>query len=446
VIGALLGADEFGFANRAPDRGRLHHDAQVPSQQPAPVGRRDAGPGVAQALQPASPEARHQLLLFCRRGKCAKIMAQLGYRTFNEMIGQTPDCSTSRRWWAHWKAEGLDFSKLFRAAEKRCPGPEDLSRREAGTIIWKPCLDRRLDRKRRGPANRPRPRPVKIRGKEINNTDRSARARCCRGRSRKIYGNAGLAAMTLFRSALKGTAGQAFGRRGLAPAGVTFGTRRAKATTMSGKGLSGGPHHRQSRRRNSGNRAGKSRSSSANTVMYGARPMANAISAAIAGEPLRGAVTPARSARSSRGAGDHCCEYMTGGHRRGAGQDRAQLRGRAMSGGPSPTCWMKPGGLSAKLCPYGDGRARTGGSSEEDDQREHLSPQPADLEAHGRVGRGFKGPARIRRRAATRIDHAVTGPSWSGLGKKGRPRILAKLEDVAAEIPQGDAGGIPPRP
>ena len=52
--------------HRAADRGRLHHDAQVPSQH-LPGRRRDAGPGAAQALQ-GPARARHQLLLLRRRG------------------------------------------------------------------------------------------------------------------------------------------------------------------------------------------------------------------------------------------------------------------------------------------------------------------------------------------------------------------------------------------
>ena len=52
--------------HRAPDRGRLHHDAQVPPQH-LPGRRRDAGPGAAQAL-PRHARARHQLLLLRRRG------------------------------------------------------------------------------------------------------------------------------------------------------------------------------------------------------------------------------------------------------------------------------------------------------------------------------------------------------------------------------------------
>jgi hypothetical protein len=64
--------------DRAADRGRLHHDAQVPSQH-LPGRRRDAGPGAAQALQ-GPARARHQLLLLRRRG-VREIMAELGFRS-----------------------------------------------------------------------------------------------------------------------------------------------------------------------------------------------------------------------------------------------------------------------------------------------------------------------------------------------------------------------------
>ena len=65
VVGALLGADEFGFATAPLDRRRLHHDAQVPSQHLS-GRRRHPGPGAAQALhRPA--RARHQLFLLRRR-------------------------------------------------------------------------------------------------------------------------------------------------------------------------------------------------------------------------------------------------------------------------------------------------------------------------------------------------------------------------------------------
>ena len=66
VVGALLGRRRIRLRHRAADRGRLHHDAQVPPQH-LPGRRRHAGPGAAQALQ-GPARARHQLLLLRRRG------------------------------------------------------------------------------------------------------------------------------------------------------------------------------------------------------------------------------------------------------------------------------------------------------------------------------------------------------------------------------------------
>ncbi len=66
VVGALLGADEFGFATAPLIAAGLHHDAQVPSEH-LPGRRRDAGPGAAQEIHRATG-ARDQLLLLRRRG------------------------------------------------------------------------------------------------------------------------------------------------------------------------------------------------------------------------------------------------------------------------------------------------------------------------------------------------------------------------------------------
>ena len=119
VVGALLGADEFGFATAPLDRRWLHHDAQVPSQH-LPGRRRDAGPGAAQALRRPA-RARHQLFLLRRRGS-ARVdgRARLSHvrrngRPATDARQATGSSSTG-------KAQGLDFSKLF---FKPAPWPED---------------------------------------------------------------------------------------------------------------------------------------------------------------------------------------------------------------------------------------------------------------------------------------------------------------------------------
>ena len=76
AIGALLGADEFGFATAPLVVERLHHDAQVPPQH-LPGRRRDAGPGAAQAASRAQPEHVVNYFFFVAE-EVREIMAQLG--------------------------------------------------------------------------------------------------------------------------------------------------------------------------------------------------------------------------------------------------------------------------------------------------------------------------------------------------------------------------------
>ena len=134
VIGALLGRRRVRLRHRAADRGRLHHDAQVPSQH-LPGRRRDAGPGAAQALhRPA--RARHQLLLLRRRGSPRDHgAARLPHL---QRDGRPdPDARPVHAGGA-LEGQGARLLKAVRAPEGTA-GPEDLSRREARTIIWKPC-------------------------------------------------------------------------------------------------------------------------------------------------------------------------------------------------------------------------------------------------------------------------------------------------------------------
>src|SRR5260370_28018344 len=129
-------------------------------------------------------------------------MAQLGYRTFNEMIGQTQMLDQSSLV-AHWKAKGLDFSKLF-VRQKELPG-QKIYHSQSQNHHLEAVLDRRLIEKSQ--ASLDRGAPVKI-DMEINNTDRSAGAMLS-GSLANIYGHAGLPHDTIHVS-FKGIPGQAF--------------------------------------------------------------------------------------------------------------------------------------------------------------------------------------------------------------------------------------------
>jgi glutamate synthase domain-containing protein 3 len=213
------------------------------------------------------------------------------------MIGQM-QMLDARRNVKHWKAHGLDFKRLFHkpaaragVAIHRCEDQDH----ELGEI-----LDRELIRQAMPALDEKR--PVQI-SHAINNTDRSAGAMLS-GEVARRYGHAGLPDDTI-HIALTGTAGQSFGA--WAAHGVTL-DLVGEANDYVGKGISGGriivrpPPD-----------AGFSPEQSiiiGNTVLYGAIG-GECYFRGIAGE--RFAVRNSGAAAVVEGAGDHCCEYMTGG-------------------------------------------------------------------------------------------------------------------------------------
>src|SRR6202012_625384 len=141
-----------------------------------------------------------------------EIMAALGFRSFNEMVGQTQLLDQSKLV-AHWKAKGLDFSKLF-VRQKEQPG-QKIYHAENQNHHLEAVLDRKLIAQSQAALDRGA--PVRIEA-EINNTDRSAGAMLS-GAVAKIYGNKGLPLDTINVN-FTGTAGQAFGA--WLASGITF--------------------------------------------------------------------------------------------------------------------------------------------------------------------------------------------------------------------------------
>src|SRR5260370_445868 len=226
-----------------------------------------------------------------------EIMAALGYRTFNEMVGQTQMLDQSTLL-AHWKAKGLDFSKLF-VRQKELPG-QKIYHAEPQNHHLEAVLDRKLIAKAQAALDRGAPVRIDM---EINNTDRSTGAMLS-GTVPKIYGHAGLPHDTI-QVSFKGTAGQAFGA--WLTRGITF-DLEGEGNDYVGKGLAGGriivkpPRHPA---------IGPEESMSVgNTVVYGAIE-GECYFRGIAGE--RFAVRNSGAIAVVEGAGDHCCEYMTGG-------------------------------------------------------------------------------------------------------------------------------------
>ena len=128
VIGALLGADEFGFAT-APLIAAGCIMMRKCHLNTCPVGVATQDP-VLRARFTGKPEHVINFFFFVAE-EVREIMAQLGFRTFNEMVGQSDQLDKERAI-EHWKARGLDFTKLLhkphapkerRGLQLRTPGP-----------------------------------------------------------------------------------------------------------------------------------------------------------------------------------------------------------------------------------------------------------------------------------------------------------------------------------
>jgi glutamate synthase (NADPH) large chain len=211
--------------------------------------------------------------------------------------------------------------------------------------------------------------PVKIE-MEINNTDRSAGAMLS-GTLAKIYGHHGLPHDTISVS-FKGTAGQAFGA--WLARGVTF-DLEGEGNDYVGKGLSGGRIIVKPPR-NSGIVPEES-IIVGNTVMYGAIE-GECYFRGIAGE--RFAVRNSGAVAVVEGAGDHCCEYMTGGIVVVLGKTGRNFAA-GMSGGIAYV--LDEAGDFDKLCNLA--MVDLEPVLSEEMVNETAYNQMADLEAHGRV-------------------------------------------------------------
>jgi len=294
VIGALLGADEFGFAT-APLIAAGCIMMRKCHLNTCPVGVATQDPVLRKRFT-GQPEHVINYFFFVAE-EVREIMASLGYRTFNEMVGQSQMLDQTRLV-AHWKAKGLDFSKLF-YKQKEEKG-QVIYHNEAQDHHLEKVLDRTLIKEAQAALDRGA--PVKIEA-DIHNTDRSAGAMLA-GEVAKRYGHAGLPHDTIHVH-LKGTAGQAFAA--WLSHGITF-DLEGEGNDYVGKGLSGGrivvrPPQNSAIVPEESIIVG-------NTVLYGAI-QGEAYMRGIAGE--RFAVRNSGAVAVIEGVGDHGCEYMTGG-------------------------------------------------------------------------------------------------------------------------------------
>src|SRR5690349_3889056 len=294
AIGAMLGADEFGFAT-AP----LVVEGCIMMRKchlnTCPVGVATQDP-VLRARFTGQPEHVINYFFFVAE-ELREIMAEMGFRTLNEMIGRV-DRIDMRPALDHWKAHGIDLSRLLYAAPaETAKGLWNMDRQDHG-------LGRALDNTLIADAKPALEEGKPVRGEyQVRNINRTVGAMLS-GEVAKRYGHAGLPDDTIQLKFL-GTAGQSFGA--FAARGVSL-ELSGDGNDYVGKGLSGG---RVVVRQPKGSKREPTRNIIVgNTVLYGAIA-GEAYFEGVAGE--RFAVRNSGAVAVVEGVGDHGCEYMTGG-------------------------------------------------------------------------------------------------------------------------------------
>jgi glutamate synthase (NADPH/NADH) large chain len=361
VVGALLGADEFGFAT-AP----LIVEGCIMMRKchlnTCPVGVATQDPELRKRFT-GKPEHVVNYFFFVAE-EIRELMSKLGYRNFDDMIGQSQHLNM-RRAINHWKARGLDFSRIL-TMPKAAPG--------VGIYHSEPQdhgLDKALDNEliRQAQPALVNKQPVHI-DLPISNTNRTVGAMLS-GEVARRYGHAGLPEDSISIT-LRGTAGQSFGA--FVAHGISI-ELIGEGNDYVGKGLSGGrlvvypPKECPI--------VPEENIIVGNTVLYGAIS-GECYFRGVAGE--RFAVRNSGATAVVEGVGDHGCEYMTGGIVVVLGES-----GRNFAAGMS-------GGIAYVLDEHGDFERRCNLAMvelepvpAEDDALENLEHQGGDLETHGKV-------------------------------------------------------------
>ena len=294
VIGALLGADEFGLAT-APLVAAGCIMMRKCHLNTCPVGVATQDPVLRKRFV-GQPEHVINYFFFVAE-EVRELMAEMGFTTINEMVGQLQMLDKSKVV-DHWKTNGLDFTKLFH--KPVCADGDTIYH----TKYQDHALDSVLDRTLIAQASEAleHKKPVQLTA-QIRNYNRAVGAMLS-GEVAKRYGHTGLRDDTIHVK-LTGTSGQSFGA--WLAAGVTL-ELEGEANDYVGKGLSGGkliiypskdtqivPHESII---------------AGNTLLYGAIS-GEAYISGVVGE--RFAVRNSGALAVVEGTGDHCCEYMTGG-------------------------------------------------------------------------------------------------------------------------------------
>lgn len=360
IVGALLGADEFGFAT-APLIAAGCIMMRKCHLNTCPVGVATQDPVLRKRFK-GTPEHVVNYFFFVAE-EVREILASLGVAKLDEIIGAS-ELLEKDDMLAHWKARGLDFSRIFHKvdAPKAATYWTERQKHPIDDI-----LDRRMIEKAMPALESKQPVVFEV---DIKNVDRSAGAMLS-GALAKRYGHKGLKDDTIHVT-LNGTAGQSFGA--FLARGITF-DLVGDGNDYVGKGLSGGriivrpPENTRI--------VAEDSIIIGNTVLYGAIS-GECYFRGVAGE--RFAVRNSGAIAVVEGAGDHGCEYMTGGVVVVLGET-----GRNFAAGMS-------GGVAYVLDETGDFAQRCNMAMvelepvpEEDDMLEKLHHHGGDLMHKGRV-------------------------------------------------------------
>ena len=314
IIGALLGADEFGFST-APLVSIGCIMMRKCHLNTCPVGVATQNETLRKKFIGTPENVINYFFLVAEEVR--EIMAVLGVKKFDDLIGRS-DFLCKQGAIDHWKAKDIDLTKILWR-------PSTVSQRENFNSSYQNHdIDNVLDLKVIKEAKdviKGTKRSIQI-NKLIKNTDRSFGAMLS-GEIAKKFGHKGLNEDSIIIN-LSGTAGQSFGT--FLSKGVTL-NLNGEANDYVGKGLSGG---RIIVKPFSNSKITSHRNIIiGNTVLYGAIA-GECFFSGVAGE--RFAVRNSGAIAVVEGTGDHCCEYMTGGVIMVLGETGVNF-GAGMSGG-----------------------------------------------------------------------------------------------------------------
>ncbi|MDZ7657177.1 MAG: glutamate synthase-related protein [Sulfurimicrobium sp.] len=398
LVGALLGADEFGFAT-AP----LVVEGCIMMRKchlnTCPVGVATQDPVLRRKFT-GQPEHVVNYFFFVAE-EARELMAQMGIRKFDDLIGRS-DLLDMKQGIAHWKARGLDFSKVFHQPAM----PSSVARLHNETQDH--GLDKALDHQLIAQAKTAlENRQAVVINSTIGNVNRTAGTMLSHEVAKR-YGHAGLPDDTITVK-LTGTAGQSFGA--FLAHGVSF-ELTGEGNDYVGKGLCGGrivvmpPSECKI--------VAEENIIVGNTVLYGATS-GECYFRGVAGE--RFAVRNSGAVAVVEGLGDHGCEYMTGGMVIVLGQT-----GRNFAAGMS-------GGVAYVLDEDGSFERRCNMSMVqlEPIPEEAAISETGEVEAHGRVHFNHLGKA---------DEAALRGKIEKHLRYTGSARAKEILDNWASYLPK----------